>query len=335
MEEEKKEILAFKGFNHDMTCRRFKYKNKEIYETEKAELCSSGFHACERLNDCFWYYEPSKSVYQRVVLSGDIDNGEGREHSDSKIAATKITLCYPIKIEKGLVDEAVNYVINECPKFSPKYELENGCYGIGPGRMFEGSSDSVVRGGNRSYIDVRDNSVSVVGEEGYALSGDDSISFAGDKGAAVVGACGIAVAGDCGVASGTFMSVAVTGGRGISRSGYQGVSVAREASVSLSWDEGISISGIGSFSKSEDDGISISKGASCCGKRGIAIATQPFSSEIARVKGGKGSILIIKRHFGGIIKVFTACVDNEEIEENVWYEVDENGKFVKSENQKN
>lgn len=46
-------MKTYKGFNPDMTCRAFKYKQGEEYETDTAVCCQSGFHACEMPLDVF------------------------------------------------------------------------------------------------------------------------------------------------------------------------------------------------------------------------------------------------------------------------------------------
>lgn len=56
-------MKAYKGFNKDMTCRDFQYEVGKTYETDEADLCNSGFHACENPLDCFRYYSPGKSKY--------------------------------------------------------------------------------------------------------------------------------------------------------------------------------------------------------------------------------------------------------------------------------
>ncbi len=81
-------MKAYKGFNKDMTCRGFQYEIGKTYETDKAELCSSGFHACENPLDCFCYYSPNESVYHEVELE---DNGE-RNNDDTKVVGKKITV---------------------------------------------------------------------------------------------------------------------------------------------------------------------------------------------------------------------------------------------------
>lgn len=82
-------MKAYKGFNKDMTCRDFQYKEGGGYETDKAKLCESGFHACENPLDCLNYYSPNDGcVYHEVEVSGDIEKAE----DDSKVAATRIKI---------------------------------------------------------------------------------------------------------------------------------------------------------------------------------------------------------------------------------------------------
>ena len=51
-------IKGYKMFNHDWTCQGFKYKVGKTYKIEgKPELCKKGFHFCEKLEDCFRYYD--------------------------------------------------------------------------------------------------------------------------------------------------------------------------------------------------------------------------------------------------------------------------------------
>ena len=65
-------MKAYKGFNKDMTCRGYQYKEGETYTTDKAKMCYVGFHACENPIDCLRHYEPHNSVYHEVELDGEI-----------------------------------------------------------------------------------------------------------------------------------------------------------------------------------------------------------------------------------------------------------------------
>ena len=81
-------MKAYKGFNKDMTCRDFQYEEGKTYETDKAEICETGFHACEDPIDCFGYYAPGQSVYHEVEIE---DNGQ-RNTDDTKVVGKKIKI---------------------------------------------------------------------------------------------------------------------------------------------------------------------------------------------------------------------------------------------------
>jgi hypothetical protein len=81
-------MKAYKGFNKDMTCRGFQYEEGNEYTTDTAELCSSGFHACENPLDCFSYYNPGNSVYHEVELDATDDTSG----DDSKRVGKRIKI---------------------------------------------------------------------------------------------------------------------------------------------------------------------------------------------------------------------------------------------------
>ena len=99
-------ITSYKGFNKDMTCRDFQYKEGESYEEPSAKACERGFHACEYPLDCLGYYSPNKSVYHVVEQSGEIS----RHSDDTKAASTKIKIGAEINIA-GLVKAAIEYTM--------------------------------------------------------------------------------------------------------------------------------------------------------------------------------------------------------------------------------
>lgn len=69
-------IVAYKGFNKDMTCRGFQYELGKTYILEDAPLlCLNGFHACLMPDHVFEYYSNvEKCVYAKVFLNDDIDH---------------------------------------------------------------------------------------------------------------------------------------------------------------------------------------------------------------------------------------------------------------------
>ena len=102
-------IIAYKGFNTDLTCRDFQFQIGETYTHEgKVEACASGFHACENPFDVFNYYNP-KSRFAIVECSGEISK---ESSGDSKIACGSIH----IKAEIGLptlISKAVDLILSK------------------------------------------------------------------------------------------------------------------------------------------------------------------------------------------------------------------------------
>ena len=104
-------IKSYKGFKKDMTCKGFQYEEGKEYETEKAECCETGFHACEYPLDCFSYYSPNESVFHEVEQDGELD----RKGSNTKVASTKIKIGASINIA-GIVKAAIEYTTQRAKK---------------------------------------------------------------------------------------------------------------------------------------------------------------------------------------------------------------------------
>ncbi|EGZ9477198.1 hypothetical protein J5L55_003398 [Salmonella enterica subsp. enterica serovar Montevideo] len=99
-----KEIVTFKGFNKDLTCRDFQFAIGETFHHDgKVEACGSGFHACECPFDVFSYYPPAESRYAETLSFGVTDH---EEEGDTKIASSSITikdeLTLPQFIQRGI-----------------------------------------------------------------------------------------------------------------------------------------------------------------------------------------------------------------------------------------
>ena len=101
-------MKAYKGFDKDLKCRGFQYEVGKEYETDRAEPCECGFHACENPLDCLTYYGVGQSEYHEVELGGDIKKSD----KDSKVTATKIKIGGRLSIA-GIVKAAVDFVFNK------------------------------------------------------------------------------------------------------------------------------------------------------------------------------------------------------------------------------
>ena len=98
----RKEVIAYKGMNSDMTCKGFHYEVGKSYKTDKAELCECGFHACLNPLDVLDYYPKYlSSRYFKVKLSGEITKCS---MWDTNVAATEITILEEIPSDKFLTN---------------------------------------------------------------------------------------------------------------------------------------------------------------------------------------------------------------------------------------
>ncbi|MHA3913879.1 DUF7666 domain-containing protein [Halovulum sp. GXIMD14793] len=105
----KDKIIAYKGFNSDLTCRGYQFEVGKTYTHEgEVEVCGSGFHACEHPLDVFSYYPPATSRFALVELAGGTD----RDHDgDSKVAASKIKISVELQLPE-LIESAVKQVFD-------------------------------------------------------------------------------------------------------------------------------------------------------------------------------------------------------------------------------
>ncbi len=163
-------MLAYKGFNKDMTCRGFQFKEGETYHEDSAHLCESGFHACEDPLDCFGYYAPANSVYHEVELDEVADE---REESDSKICGKTIKIGARLDIA-GICKAHFEFVKSKCKEKIEKGEAEQATSGD------RGCSTSGYGGCSTSR------GCSAVGKQGAALARGNNCKVKGGLGSILV-----------------------------------------------------------------------------------------------------------------------------------------------------
>ena len=184
-------MKAYKGFNKDMTCRGFQYEIGKEYETDAADLCRIGFHACENPLDCFSHYAPATSRYCEVEIE---DNGQ-RSSEDSKVVGRKIKIGAELSTEQ-ICKLHFEYVRSRCDpaKTNAAGDRESASAG-------EYGSASAGKFGSAS-----------AGEYGSASAGDYGSASAGDYG--VSASRGSSSAGENGVAAARGKHAKVRGGIG-------------------------------------------------------------------------------------------------------------------------
>ena len=70
-------LIAYKGFNPDLTCKGYKFKLDEWNTEEEANCFKNGLHCAENPLDCLSYYRWDKAVFYQVIADGDInESGE-------------------------------------------------------------------------------------------------------------------------------------------------------------------------------------------------------------------------------------------------------------------
>ncbi len=225
-------IKGVKGFNQDMTCRGFQYKEGETYETSRAKACEEGFHFCENPIDALNYYYPGQSVYHQVEGDGQID----RDTDDSKVACTKIKI--GAKIDIPFICKATfDYVKSHCTN---EYNAE-------PGKP-------VVAG---------DREAATAGNYGAATAGNYGAATAGESGAATAGESGAATAGYKGAATAGYKGAATAGYKGAATAGYKGAATAGNYGAATAGNYGAATAG--------DKGCATSRGKSAVGANGLAV----------------------------------------------------------------
>ena len=199
-------IKAYKGFKKDMTCRGFRYEEGKEYETDKAEVCETGFHACEYPLDCFSYYAPSESIFHEVEQDGEIS----RKDDGAKLASTKIKIGAKLNIA-GLVKAAIEYTSSRTKK---EADSESDC-GASSATGYKGASSATgYYGASSATGDYGASSATGNYGASSATGYKGASSATGDYGAS-------SATGNCGASSAT---------------GYKGASSAEDKdSIAVAW----------------------------------------------------------------------------------------------------
>ena len=97
-------IIAYKGFNKDLTCRGFQYEIGKEYEEKEVSVCEGGFHACENPFDVLGYYgDVIDNRFCKVEQSGTI------KKDDKKQASSKIKVVAEIGFT-GLFKAGIEWI---------------------------------------------------------------------------------------------------------------------------------------------------------------------------------------------------------------------------------
>ena len=97
-------VIAYKGFNKDLTCRGFQYEIGKEYEEKEVSVCERGFHACENPFDVLDFYgDVLNHRFCKVEQSGTI------KKDDKKQASSKIKVVAEIGFT-GLFKAGIEWI---------------------------------------------------------------------------------------------------------------------------------------------------------------------------------------------------------------------------------
>ena len=171
-------MKAYKGFDKEMKCRGFQYESGKEYETKKAELCKTGFHACEAPLNVFDYYPPGEgSRYCEVDLEGVTDERE----NDTKICGTKISVGAEIGI-RGLIKAHFDYVREKVTESVAKGDSE--AVAVGNEKAATAGYRGAATAGHRGAATSRGRSCT--GENGFAIARGNGVKASGGMNAILV-----------------------------------------------------------------------------------------------------------------------------------------------------
>ena len=235
-------MKAYKGMDKNMRCRDFQYEPGKTYETDKADACRCGFHACEVPLEVFSYYEPANSRYFEVEQDGELS----KCGKDSKVASTKLTVGAEIGI-LGLVKAHIDYVRAHA--------------------TMEHTDSERATAGNRGAATAGNRGAATAGEYGAATAGEYGAATAGYAGAATAGYAGAATAGECGAATAGNRGAATAGNRGAATAGEYGAATAGEYGAATAGECGAATArGFASVGK---DGCALVRGNNVKAKGGL------------------------------------------------------------------
>lgn len=313
-------MKAYKGFDKDLKCRNFQYEVGKADEEKDAQICKTGFHACENPLEVFRYYPPCNGHrYCEVEQSGTLS----KSGDSFKVASTKIKIGAELGL-KGLIQAGVSFIldkINQKNDVAANIDFRSVVIdtNVQTAAVNMGCQSAAISSGDQSAA-VNTGSQSVAentGELSTATNtGSQSVAVnSGSYSAAVnTGESSAAMnTGDLSTATNTgIYSAAVN-------TGYQSVAV-----NTGSWSAAMS-TGSHSAAINVGDGSA----AEVTNRGSVAIATGRYS----KAKAGLGSAIVLVEHgdWNGevhpLINIKAAIVDGKIIKADTWYTL-KNGEFV-------
>ena len=308
MVEENKEIIAYKGFNQDWTCRGYQYEVGKTY-VHKGDVKAyrSGFHACEYPLDVLSYYSPAVSKFAVVKMSGETS----KDSDDTKIASAKITIETEINLPE-MVKKAVEWIKGKVDWDAAKVSNT-------------GDWSAATNTGYRSAAtNTGDWSVATNTSSRSAATDTGNRSVATNTGnrsvATNTGDLSVATnTGDWSVATNTGNRSAAT------NTGYQSVATnTGDLSVATNTGDLSVATNTGDWSVATNTGNR--SVAEVSGEQSIAVALGWQSKAKASIDGA--IVCVYRNDDGELIHIKASKVGENNIKADTWYTLDEFGEFI-------
>ena len=143
-------MKGYKGFDKGMICRGKQYAENTVFKEDRAAICESGMHFCERPIDVLRFYGP---VNKRGELNdfAEVEALDEAETDDNiKFCTKKLKVGAKIGI-LGLINAEVEYVKEKLiPSADEIKELKGKCSAA----VNSGYSSAAVNSGNSSAAEV-------------------------------------------------------------------------------------------------------------------------------------------------------------------------------------
>ncbi|MCK8797682.1 hypothetical protein MY535_04640 [Haemophilus influenzae] len=317
MTEENKEIIAYKGFNQDWTCRGYQYEIGKTYEHKgDVKACESGFHACEYPLDVLSYYSPAVSKFAVVKMSGETS----KDSDDTKIASAKITIETEINLPE-MIKKAVEWIKGKVDWDAAKVS-NTGYRSVATNT---GDQSAATNTGDQSAA-TNTGDWSAATNTGYRSAATNT----GDQSAATNTGYRSAATntGDQSAATNTgdWSAATNTGYRSVAtNTGYRSVATNtgdQSAATNTGYWSAATNTGYRSAATNTGD----QSVAEVSGKQSIAVALGWQSKAKASINGA--IVCVYRNHDGELIHIKASKVGENNIKADTWYTLDEFGEFV-------
>lgn len=347
-------IKAYKGFNKDMTCRGFHFKEGESYEEPEARLCESGFHACLNPLDCINYYPPTTSEFHEVWLDDPSDERE----FDTKVCAKKIKIGEKLDVH-GLCKAHFEFVKSNTS--NTQIEENESSVSVRDESLVLVGYESNVSTGDKSSVSTGDYSSVSAGDKSSVFGGTASYVSVGNESSVMCYSRSHVSAGDkSSVSAGSVASVSVRersfvsvrSSSSISTREGSLVSAGDESSVSTGWKSSVSTGDYSNVSVGSESSVSAGSSSCVSAYYGSSVfvedrsvvsckgnASSGNNSLIAlrgsncKAKGGIGTVIMIANEYDNSFDIAewkAGVIDGKTLKPDTWYKL-ENGEFVECE----